>query len=382
MAKKRTGLSATLFNGIDPYGKEETEQPAREERLVSLPLTAVRPDPGQPRQLLPENLHAELNEQETYQPLALMQKWLATAPLEDKRLQRLHALADSIARHGLINPITVRPLETERPDGTRYLIVTGERRYWAHVLLAIEDRRIQVGDQPNPNLIQAIIAPEGISIRAHQLIENVNREDINAIEKAQGLVALRQELSGVNRGSPSNQLAPWSEVSKTLGISKRYRIYITSVLKLCAEAQSIIATHDLAEKTVRPIVEKLKDHPRLQVEALNQVVAWQQENASEEDVEHAINSRIVRDLAMRLLAQTDRSARQPHRQTPPPTQKFQRNVRRTLRFFDKLKRDELTLVARDLALNPAFEETKEELQTLQSQLTQIMQQVEDYQSST
>ena len=128
MAKKRTGLSETLFSGIDPYGKKQERQAEPAGRLVYLPLAVIRPDPDQPRRLLPGNLQAKLEEQKAYDPLAVMHSWLAQAPPEDARLKDLRKLADSIARHGLINPITVRLLATPLPDGTQYLIVTGARR--------------------------------------------------------------------------------------------------------------------------------------------------------------------------------------------------------------------------------------------------------------
>lgn len=378
MAKKRTSLSQTLFSGIDPYGQDQTKAAETEGRLRHLPLTAVRPDPDQPRRLLPGNLQARLSEPTQYEPLVAMADWLAQAAPNDSRLQELRQLADSIARHGLINPITVRPTPTTSTSSTDYLIITGERRYWAHVLLALEERQIQVGEQRDPHHIAALLAPEGISIRAHQLIENINREDINAVEKAYGLVALRRELSEVNLGSPDGKLVPWTAVSDTLGISKRYRIYLTAVLDLCDEAQAIIAAHSLAEKTVRPIAQKLKERPELQLEALQQIVAWQRENDADEGAERAISHKAVGDLVNRLLIRENRTSQPPRVPIAPYTQKFQSNVRRTLRFLDQLEGDDLILVARDLALDQTYEETVSDLQTLHARLEQVLRQVEDY----
>ena len=395
MAKKRTGLSQTLFDGIDPYGKGQEEPSKAGERLVYLPLILVRPDPEQPRRLLPGNLQTILEDQSVYDPMTVMHSWLAQAGDSDTRLQELHKLADSIARHGLINPITIRALDTPRPDGTQYLVITGERRYWAHVLLAVSGRRLQVGDQPDPSQIKALHAPSGISIRAHQLIENINREDINAVEKAYGLVALRHELSEVNPGSPphptasggislsaAQDLIPWSNVSDIIGISKRYRIYITSVLDLCDEAQAIVMAHNLAEKTIRPIVQKLKDRPDLQVEALQQLLRWQQENEGDDGVDRAINNKSVGDLVNRLLARGKRAPRQSRFQVAPNTQKFRNNVRQTLRFINKLKKKEMVLVARDLAMDETYQDTVKELQELQQQVARVLRQVEDYRSQS
>ena len=375
MAKKRTGLSQTLFSGIDPYNQAEAT--SETSRLRYLPLTAVQPDPGQPRRLLPGNLQAHLDDGGHYDPLAIMHSWLTQAPATDGRLHELRTLADSIARHGLINPITVRPL-ADSQDDPRYLIVTGERRYWAYVLLASEGRQLEIDQQPDPNQIQVLIAPEGISIRAHQLIENINREDINAIEKAQGLAALRYEMSEVNPGSPPTKLVAWTKVSETLGISNRYRIYLTAVLDLCPEAQAIITAHNLAEKTVRPITQKLKEQPMLQVEALQQIVAWQQENETQEGADRAISNKAVGELVRRLLARANRPERRPQVAVAPQTEAFHHTVRRTLRYINQLQTDELVLVARDLALDQTYHQTVADLQTLHTQLEQVLRQVEAY----
>lgn len=380
MAKKRTGLSQTLFGGIDPYGKDREGEEREAARLVYLPLQSVRPDPDQPRRLLPGNLEAKLAEQDEYAPQAAMRSWINQAAAGDTRLHELRKLADSIARHGLINPITVRPLETPRADGTRYLIVTGERRYWSHVLLAVEGTRLQVGERADPNFIQCLLAPEGISIRAHQLIENINREDINALEKAHGLLALRHELSEVNPGSPAQKLVPWKEVSDVLGISKRYRIYLTSVLELSDEAQAIIAAHNLAEKTIRPIAQKLRERPELQVKALKQLVTWQRENETEGGVDHAINNKSVHDLVTRLLAREKRASRRGSVQVAPKSEELKRNVHRTMRFLNTLEETDLTLVARDLALDQTFADTVEELQALQAYIEQLLREVQAHQS--
>ncbi|WP_029009026.1 ParB/RepB/Spo0J family partition protein [Azospirillum halopraeferens] len=80
----------------------------------------------------------------------------------------LRSLADSIARHGLQQPILVR----EEPDGDGYRLVAGERRLRAHRMLGRDT-------------IFAIVTtgkPEEVAI-----IENVQREDLDAVDLARGL---------------------------------------------------------------------------------------------------------------------------------------------------------------------------------------------------
>ena len=285
MTKRKSTLSTVVA-----FMSEEAQDQVREGAGIvsTLPLAAILPDPEQPRQLLPEaTIKKIVAGLET--PAAALQAWIkqaqdeAAAPALKKNVRELQHLADSIARHGLINPISVRriPAQMKVPEGVKHLIITGERRYWAHILLQLEEREIQEGvETSSPERIKATIAPEGISIRAHQIIENLLREDIDAVEKATGFTALRQELSGldptipdgeVNHGSPP-KLVTWDQVEETLGISRRYRQYVTAVLNLTPEAQAIIRANGLTERAIRPISQKLKQHPVLQVKALEQIV--------------------------------------------------------------------------------------------------------------
>jgi ParB/RepB/Spo0J family partition protein len=387
VAKKRTSLSQTLFSGIDPFGQDTPGENGG--RLLLLPVTAVQTDPDQPRRLLPADLEAQLRQTRPYDPLTIMRQWLEREPEGDQRLADLRQLADSIAQHGLINPITVRPSPTPAENGVQYWIITGERRYWSHLLLLAEGRRLAIGEG-DPQQIQALLAAEGVSIRAHQLIENINREDINALEKAQGLLALRRELSGqgaqvndsslveteVNDSSP--QLVPWTQVSETLGISPRYRIYLTGVLELDPEAQAIIAAHNLAEMTIRPIVQKLKERPDLQVEALQQLVAWQRENEAEDGPNRPI-TKLAQDLVNRLLAREKKEGGAAVYRPAAHTRKLRQTCRRALHFLHDLPDDERVLVARDLALDKQFKPALAELEALQEQVNDLLEQVKRYQ---
>lgn len=392
MAKKKTALTQTLFRDIDPYGQDKKAE-AEGTGFLLLPLEAIHPDPHQPRRLLPGAL-AQQVKAATLTPQAALQEWIASAKAGDLRLRDLRNLANSIALHGLINPITVRQAAVnERPLPTvRYFIVTGERRFWAHLLLSLENRVIQVGDQTQPSSrIRATEAPTGIKIRAHQLVENIMREDINAVEKAQGLWALRYELSEVNYrspnyiskpevndSSPAKTLVTWDEVSRALNFSKRYRIYLTNVLNLCEEAQALVMTHDLAEMTIRPIVQKLKDRPDLQVQALQQLITWQQEYGEEGGDTRAI-TKSVKELVDRLLKQglkVKRAARSTA--VEQHTRQLHRHIRGPVRLLTQLKAKDRAMVARDLALDATNKETLAALEQLHQQLDELLAQVDAY----
>jgi hypothetical protein len=413
VAKKRTGLSQTLFGQIDPYGtqiEETTITPMS--APATLPLATIRPDPDQPRRLLPSSLSQALAAGQLA-PAEALQGWLSQGNEADpealpKPMRELRRLADSIAQHGLINPITVRQARSDEawPAGVDYVVVTGERRYWSHVLLSGEGRTIREGSEVStPDQIKAVVVQAGISVRAHQLIENLMREDINAVEKARGLWALRYELSGVNRGSPilnetesngvnhgsptasnsASTLVPWSQVEETLRISKRYRIFVTGVLDLSIEAQNLVADHGLSERIIRPIVQKLKGRPDLQIRALHKLIQWREVQDSEDEPRQPLidsTEALVSELLNRSKA-TDNTPLPARKSLPPArrpfgAEQFRNKVQAALRFLNKLEEPDLIGLTQDLATTTRYGEVVEELRDLRERIDTILEAVDVY----
>jgi ParB-like chromosome segregation protein Spo0J len=380
---KKTGVSDMLFDEVDPYGAV-IGQPVTKP-VERFPLESIRPDPEQPRRLLPGDLAKAVNQGEK-DPSTAMKEWQNRIE-EDagsssvQEMRELRRLAAAIEQHGLINPITIRPSELGK---NRYIIVTGERRYWAHVLLDLEERQIKEGDNSlAPDKIRATLAPVGVFIRAHQIVENLMREDINVVEKANGLWALRRELSNdaYRRHSEIDKdkkplLIPWSQVEESLDLSRQYRLRIVSVLDLSEDAQQLIDNYNLAEATIRPIVEKLKKYPDLQMRALHQLIAWQ---AAEESGKGA-GRRIVpsvRSLVNKFLAA--RETPKTGRPQPPGLDfgKFRQRVRSTLRYMQNLDdkaRTEFTYIVAD---NEANSEIVEDLQALRNQIDEMLVSLSD-----
>ncbi len=96
----------------------------------------------------------------------------------------LYELAESIKGQGIMQPILVRPIAAEQSkDGTaRYEIIAGERRFRAAKLAGL--REVPVLVKPVPDEAAAAMA----------LIENIQREDLNPLEEAQGLKRLTEEF--------------------------------------------------------------------------------------------------------------------------------------------------------------------------------------------
>ncbi len=131
-----TGLSA-LF-GEDFLDDEESSE------LLYLPISKVEPRAEQPR-----------------------------TRFDDDALQEL---ADSIAQYGLIQPITVRKL-----DSGYYQIIAGERRWRASRMAGLAEVPVRV------------IEADDRRVAELALVENLQREDLNPIEEAMGYKALIEE---------------------------------------------------------------------------------------------------------------------------------------------------------------------------------------------
>jgi len=92
--------------------------------------------------------------------------------------EALAELAESIRRQGVIQPIVVRPV-----DGDRYEIIAGERRYRASQLAGLTEVPVLIKPVPDEAAL------------AMALIENIQREDLNPLEEAQGVQRLIAEFS-------------------------------------------------------------------------------------------------------------------------------------------------------------------------------------------
>lgn len=146
-------------------------------RVFRLNLAEIEPNPDQPRKHLDQ--------------------------------ESLHELAGSIERHGLLQPIIVKRRD-DSPDG--YVLVAGERRFRAHVLLG-------------RNEILAIVTQGAADEIA--LIENIQRQDLHPLEEAAAYARMMQ-----SHGWTQEQLA--EAVGKA-------RPTITNILKLNGLAESIKA---------------------------------------------------------------------------------------------------------------------------------------------
>lgn len=142
MAAKKGGLG----RGLDALFADNSIEEIASTSAVKLKIMDIEPNRDQPRKIFDEDALAEL--------------------------------ADSIAKHGVIQPLLVRPM----PDGS-YQLVAGERRWRASRMAGLTEV---------PVVIKELSDDEAMTLA---LIENLQREDLNAIEEAQGIKALMDTLS-------------------------------------------------------------------------------------------------------------------------------------------------------------------------------------------
>ncbi|TNF62467.1 MAG: ParB/RepB/Spo0J family partition protein, partial [Burkholderiales bacterium] len=93
----------------------------------------------------------------------------------------LYELAESIKAQGVMQPILVRRLAAG-PHAGKYEIIAGERRFRASQLAGLDEVPVLVRDVPDE------------AAAAMALIENMQREDLNPLEEAQGLQRLVREF--------------------------------------------------------------------------------------------------------------------------------------------------------------------------------------------
>lgn len=148
-------------------------------------------------------------------------------PRRDFSDAQLNELAASIRERGLVQPLVVRPIG----QGDRYEIVAGERRWRAAQRANLHEV---------PVVIRALSDQEAIEIA---IIENVQREDLNAIEEGEGYHALMQ-----GHGYTQEDLA------KVIGKSRSHLANTLRLLKLPKAVQDLVRKGDLSAGHARALI--------------------------------------------------------------------------------------------------------------------------------
>jgi ParB family chromosome partitioning protein len=150
--------------------------------------------------------------------------------------ERLKSLAESIRQYGILQPLTVTRVEVERPDGgihSEYELIAGERRLRAAMLIGLKQVPvvIRAGEESGKMKLELAI------------IENLQREDLNAIDRAKALAQLASEF-GLTHG----------EIGTKVGKSREFVSNSIRLLALPEEMQQAVVGKEISEGHARALL--------------------------------------------------------------------------------------------------------------------------------
>ena len=196
---------------------------------------------------------------------------LAVSDIEPRRDQprktfdpeSLSSLADSIAANGLIQPIIVRPSE----NPALYSIVAGERRWRAARMAGLSEVPVVIIDADDRKAAE------------YALVENIQREDLNPIEEAEGLKSLIEDYNltqdqaakrvGKSRAAIANALRllelPDEVITlvehKSLSAGHARALLGLNDKTLIPDAAKTMVDHELSVRAAEELIKKLNSKP-------------------------------------------------------------------------------------------------------------------------
>jgi ParB family chromosome partitioning protein len=237
MATKKTGLGRGLDALLGPMNpaKPQPDQ-GLEETPVASDGSAPRAQAIQPASSVAglQTLSLELLQPGAYQPRRDMHK------------ETLEELADSIRSQGVLSPISVRLLPGTTP--THYEIIAGERRWRASQIAGLAEMPVIIRDVDDEQA--AAIA----------LIENLQREDLNPLEEAEGLLRLIDEFDLTHQ-----------DAGRAVGKSRAAVSNLIRLLDLSPDALKLLASGQLDMGHARALLGL--SGSRSQADAAREVVA-------------------------------------------------------------------------------------------------------------
>lgn len=178
-------------------------------QLLHVPLSDIQRDPNQPRK--------EFNE----------------AALKD--------LASSIKARGVMQAITIRHSPVG-DNGPQYMIIAGERRWRASAI---------AGEETIPCILKQGDEALDETIKAQQLTENLFREDLNPVEKAE---FIQRRIEELKEAGITDAL---SQVAEELGVSASWISKSTAILKVAEDLRSLARVGKIRDYSIVKKLDKL-----------------------------------------------------------------------------------------------------------------------------
>ena len=205
-------MAKGLGKGLGALMGDIMEEPSSKSPYQLLPIYKVEPNPDQPRQ--------------------------------DFDPEELQSLSDSIAQHGVVQPLTVREL----PSGY-YQIIAGERRWRAARMAELKEIPVVIIEADDKKTMELA------------LIENLQRQDLNPVEEALGYQTLMQEY-GLTQ----------EDAAKQVGKSRPAVANALRLLNLSEKVLEMVRTGVLSAGHARAVLslksEKLQEQAAQKIAAL------------------------------------------------------------------------------------------------------------------
>jgi ParB family chromosome partitioning protein len=202
------------------------------------------------------NLHAKISEMEGSTPKFVEPTkydsvfWVEVDRIQPNPFQprrefddvRLRSLAESIRQYGVLQPLVVTRMDVEKADGglaSAYELIAGERRLRASKLIGLREVPvvIRVGEQTDHMKLELAI------------VENLQREDLNAIDRAKSLSQLSSDFGLTHM-----------EIGAKVGRSREFVSNSIRLLGLPEMIQNAVVSKELTEGHARALL-MLQDRP-------------------------------------------------------------------------------------------------------------------------
>jgi len=174
-------------------------------------------------------------------------------PRKDFDEEKLKSLADSVRQYGVLQPLVVTRKEIEKEDGgitTEYELIAGERRLRASKMAMLRQVPVIIKSGEEDSLMKLELA----------IIENVQREDLNPIDRAIAFNRLVSEF-GFKHG----------QVAKKIGKSREYVSNTLRLLTLPEDIKQAVSNQRISEGHARTLM-MLSDRPEEQATLFKEVI--------------------------------------------------------------------------------------------------------------
>ncbi|MBP8951143.1 MAG: ParB/RepB/Spo0J family partition protein [Armatimonadetes bacterium] len=209
MAKRKrpeiAGLGDEIFGAQDSLADMTLLPQTPGLTLEEIEIDRIQPNPFQPRRQIEDN-------------------------------EALEELAASIRERGILQPIRVRA------HASGYQLIAGERRWRAARMAGLE------------TVSAVVVEATDADMRIEALVENLQREDLNDMDRARAMRELKDALN-----------LTWDQVGDRLGLSRRTVMRLVGLTKLPDPIQEMIAEGQLTEKHGRAL-RHLEKYPERQIE--------------------------------------------------------------------------------------------------------------------